>query len=127
MRSFLVATSLAVSGAFQLGAAVVRSPSVVRAGVPVAELVADEEKILTGTCKWFNSEKGFGFIDVDGEESDLFVHQTEINAEGFRSLAEGEALEFKCSMDGRTGKLRAQSVTGPGGGFVQGAPRNDYY
>jgi len=77
----------------------------------------------TGTCKWFDVAKGFGFITIDGEETDIFVHQTEIYSPGFRSLAENEKLEFKISADDRTGKLRAVEVTGPDGAYVQGAPR----
>ena len=61
----------------------------------------------TGTCKWFDVAKGFGFITIDGEETDIFVHQTEIYSPGFRSLAENEKLEFKISADDRTGALAA--------------------
>merc|ERR1712098_568836 len=48
----------------------------------------------TGTCKWFNSEKGYGFITCDNGSEDVFVHQTSIHANGFRNLEEGEKLEF---------------------------------
>jgi len=48
----------------------------------------------TGTVKWFNDSKGFGFITPDEGGKDLFVHHTSIQAEGFRSLAEGQKVEF---------------------------------
>jgi cold shock protein len=48
----------------------------------------------TGTVKWFNDDKGFGFITPDEGGKDLFVHHTGIEGEGFRSLAEGAKVEF---------------------------------
>ena len=51
------------------------------------------------------------------------MHQTSIHAEGFRSLADGEAVEYTVMIDERTGKKKAERVTGPDGGFVQGASR----
>ncbi|MGH8775501.1 MAG: cold-shock protein [Jiangellaceae bacterium] len=47
-----------------------------------------------GTVKWFNSEKGYGFIAVDGGQ-DLFVHYTAIDMEGYRSLEDGQRVEFE--------------------------------
>jgi len=47
-----------------------------------------------GTVKWFNNEKGFGFIEVDGEK-DVFVHFSAIAGDGFKSLEEGQKVEFE--------------------------------
>jgi CspA family cold shock protein len=47
-----------------------------------------------GTVKWFNEVKGFGFISPDGGGKDCFVHQTAIKSDGFRTLGEGERVEY---------------------------------
>ena len=48
-----------------------------------------------GTVKWFNSEKGFGFIAVDDGDADVFVHYSEIQGKGFRTLEENQRVEFE--------------------------------
>ncbi len=75
-----------------------------------------------GTVKFFNAEKGFGFISSEGQE-DVFVHFSSIESQGFRSLAEGEQVEFDVEADPKNGKNRAVRVTGPGGASVKGQPR----
>ena len=50
--------------------------------------------MATGTVKWFNDAKGFGFISPDGGGPDVFCHQSAIQATGFRSVAEGQKVEF---------------------------------
>ncbi|WP_328997418.1 cold-shock protein [Kribbella sp. NBC_00709] len=47
-----------------------------------------------GTVKWFNADKGFGFITVDGGGADVFVHYSTIQTDGFRSLDENQRVEF---------------------------------
>jgi CspA family cold shock protein len=54
----------------------------------------EEQRMATGTVKWFSDEKGFGFITPEDGSTDLFVHQSAINAEGFRTLAEGAKVSF---------------------------------
>lgn len=63
----------------------------------------------TGTVKWFNDAKGFGFITPDNGQTDCFVHHSAIQSQGFRSLAEGERVEFEV-VDGKKGPA-AENVT----------------
>ena len=51
--------------------------------------------MASGTVKWFNDQKGFGFITRDDGGKDVFVHQTAIISKGFRTLAEGDRVEFE--------------------------------
>jgi CspA family cold shock protein len=62
-----------------------------------------------GTVKWFNDTKGFGFITPEGGAKDCFVHHSAIQGNGFKSLAEGEAVEFEIVQDAKG--PRASNVT----------------
>ena len=52
-------------------------------------------RMTQGSVKWFNGEKGFGFIEQDGGGPDVFVHYSEIQGSGFKSLDEGQRVEFE--------------------------------
>ncbi|PSQ94453.1 MAG: cold-shock protein [Proteobacteria bacterium SW_6_67_9] len=63
----------------------------------------------TGTVKWFDDSKGFGFIAPEDGTKDVFVHHTAINADGFRSLSEGQKVEFETESTPKG--LAAKNVT----------------
>jgi len=79
-----------------------------------------------GVVKWFDPRKGYGFITPDDGAEDLFVHQTSILCSGYRSLRDGEAVEFDTD-DSEDGRLRAVQVTGPEGAEPLGASGSDPY
>ncbi len=64
--------------------------------------------MATGTVKWFNNEKGFGFLTQDGGGEDVFVHHTNIDMSGFKSLTEGQKVSFQVTK-GQKG-LQAEEV-----------------
>jgi CspA family cold shock protein len=68
----------------------------------------EQSSMVRGKVKWFNDAKGFGFITPDDGSKDVFVHHTAIEASGFRSLTEGQAVEFEI-VDGQKGPA-AQGV-----------------
>jgi len=69
---------------------------------------------ITGTVKWFNDGKGFGFLTRDDGEKDVFVHHSAIQGGGFKSLSEGERVEFDV-VQGQKGPA-AENVVQSGGG-----------
>jgi CspA family cold shock protein len=68
----------------------------------------------TGTVKWFNNDKGYGFIKRNGSGEDVFVHHSSIQASGYRTLNEGETVEFEVKQ-GPKG-LQAENVRRAEGG-----------
>jgi CspA family cold shock protein len=65
----------------------------------------------SGTVKWFNDDKGFGFISNEEGGDDVFVHYTAVDSKGFRSLKEGQHVTYETEPDPRNGKLRAKNVS----------------
>ncbi len=65
----------------------------------------------TGTVKWFNDAKGYGFITPENGSKDCFVHHTAIKADGFRSLAEGDRVEFDI-VEGQKGPAAENVIEG---------------
>lgn len=65
--------------------------------------------MATGTVKWFNSEKGYGFIEPDGGGSDVFVHISAVERAGLRSLPDGQKVKFDLEED-RRGRSSAVNI-----------------
>ena len=66
------------------------------------------EERIQGVVKWFNADKGYGFIEREGDE-DVFVHYSAIEGSGYRSLVEGEEVEFEV-VPGKNGRVQAANV-----------------
>ncbi|WP_095205219.1 cold-shock protein [Mesorhizobium carmichaelinearum] len=66
--------------------------------------------MATGTVKWFNSTKGFGFIQPDSGGPDVFVHISAVERAGLRSLADGQKVSYEIEQDQRTGKSSAGAL-----------------
>ncbi len=64
----------------------------------------------TGTVKWFNAEKGFGFIQVEGGGSDVFVQISAVERSGMNDLREGQKVSFEEEKDQRSGNLSAVNL-----------------
>jgi CspA family cold shock protein len=68
----------------------------------------------TGTVKWFSDEKGYGFIERENGEGDVFVHHSAIQGEGFKTLAEGQRVEFEVVQGQESGLLFLSQPFGRG-------------
>ena len=65
--------------------------------------------VVRGTVRWFSGEKGYGFISPDEGGEEVFVHYTEVEGEGFRSLAEGERVSFEVATSSRGARRREEA------------------
>jgi cold shock protein len=66
--------------------------------------------MATGTVKWFNATKGYGFIQPDNGDKDVFVHISAVERAGLRGLAEGQKISYEVEADRRTGKESASNL-----------------
>lgn len=66
--------------------------------------------MATGTVKWFNTQKGFGFIVPDGGGADVFVHITAVEAAGLRTLNENQKVSYDIQVDEKRGKSSATNI-----------------
>ena len=66
--------------------------------------------MATGTVKWFNGQKGFGFIQPDDGGKDVFVHISAVEQAGLRGLNEGQKISYELTADNRTGKSSASRL-----------------
>jgi cold shock protein len=66
--------------------------------------------MTTGTVKWFNSQKGFGFIAPDGGGNDAFVHISAVERAGLSNLNDGQKVEFELVSDRKSGKMSADNL-----------------
>ena len=67
--------------------------------------------MATGTVKWFNDQKGYGFVQPDDGSKDVFVHISAVEGAGLRTLKEGQKVTFEIVTDKRTGKSSAGNLT----------------
>jgi CspA family cold shock protein len=66
--------------------------------------------MATGTVKWYNETKGYGFIQPDNGGKDVFVHASALERAGMRGLAEGQKISYEVEADRRTGKESATNI-----------------
>jgi CspA family cold shock protein len=70
----------------------------------------ERDSMATGTVKWFNSQKGFGFIEPDQGGPDVFVHISAVERSGLRGLNEGQKVSYELVQDKRSGKTSADQL-----------------
>jgi cold shock protein len=73
------------------------------------EIEKGQRPVAKGTVRWFSEEKGYGFISPDGGEEEIFVHYTDVEGEGFRSLREGERVRYEAAASTRYARRREEA------------------
>lgn len=66
--------------------------------------------MTTGTVKFYNEQRGYGFIEPDGGDKDVFVHATALERAGIHSLSEGQKVKFETEPDARSGKIAVSTI-----------------
>src|SRR3954468_21491145 len=79
-------------------------------GAALMHSVVEGPRMPTGTVKWFNEQKGYGFIQPDEGGKDVFVHISAVERSGMRGLAEGQKVSYELQADRRTGKESAANL-----------------
>ena len=74
------------------------------------QILKRENSMITGTVKFYNDQKGFGFIAPDGGGNDVFVHATALERAGMRSLSQGQKVAFETEPDRRSGKVAVSVI-----------------
>ena len=82
-----------------------------RAFARVSAFARGEETMATGTVKWFNGQKGFGFIQPNDGGNDVFVHISAVERAGLPGLAEGQRVNFEIATDTKRGKSSAENLS----------------
>jgi CspA family cold shock protein len=85
--------------------------STTRPVIPIGCYSHEEPTMATGTVKWFNPEKGYGFIQPDDGGKDAFVHISAVEQAGMRSLNEGQKVNYELVTDRRSGKTSAGNLS----------------
>lgn len=99
--------------------------SFVRTATVSARMMSDSAR-MAGNVKFFDTVKGFGFITPQSGGDDIFVHQSQIRKDGFRSLADNEEVEYDVMENPGNNRMFAANVTGPNGVPVQGTQRDNF-
>jgi CspA family cold shock protein len=84
--------------------------SVAHSRVPEIQSAMKGFIMATGTVKWFNSTKGFGFIQPDNGGEDAFVHISAVERAGMREIVEGQKLSYELERDNKSGKMSATQL-----------------